>query len=222
MAGNGEGRQPNAFGRRAEARRASAAETALDAEFITLPADAPPDALRDLPDRSAAGADVLRTTPGMALFAEDAVPAAPPTDDRIAFYGFSAALVLLAFWVSGLHVLSQRFVFNAAKPGLALESVGWRVEAGAAGPALLVEGWLRNDGKAMAALAPVDVVVRAADGRVTSFKINPGEGALPPGRSLGVSGRLDLMATGSIRPGQGRALDRAPAAIETVTVTLSR
>jgi hypothetical protein len=220
MTGKAEFRQAGAFGRKAVDRRAGI-EAPLDADFITLPADTAP---ARTPMREAIVPNEQRAVPGMALFDDDVVSRdAHKPDDRVAFFGFSTLLVLFAFWVSGGHVLADRLLPapGAAASGsqIVLERVAWRIAGGAAGPSLLVDGFLRNDGARMSALSPVNVVVRGTDGRITQFKINPGAGALAPGEGLGVNARLDLSTTAAVQ-GRGGPLDRQAAGIETVTVTL--
>jgi hypothetical protein len=221
MTGTAASRQAGAFGRKA-AHRHIVGEPVLDADFITLPADhaaSPTHA-----PRQAAKPEENRAAPGMALFDADGLPRdKPQADDRVAFFGFSVLLVLFAFWVSGGHALSDRLVATLRAPvasqGIVLDRVAWRIEEGVAGPSLLVDGFLRNDGARLSALSPVSVVVRRSDGHVTQFRINPGTGALAPGELLGINARLDLSATASVR-GTAAVLDRQAAAIETVAVTL--
>jgi hypothetical protein len=219
----------------------------LDAEFVTLPADteiqrvgnpvSDLSALRPGLAIEAARAQTLATSrDGMSLFAGRDGPAAPARkngnsaperENRAAFYGFSAVLVVLSFWVSGGHALfNHGGATLAARPDatVMLTDQTWHALPGAG---LAVSAVLLNTGTAPAAAKPVDVRIRMADGRHLTFRIGAGGARIAAGSAMPVSARFDLMTTASTvlaAPNSGsgaHALDKAAPGIDTVDLSLA-
>ena len=121
----------------------------------------------------------------------------PLRDDSIAFYGFSAALVMLSFWVSGGYSLFQQVdtmtTSTIQNSGLTeIADASWRVITNDGKSALHVEGIVRNSGKATVHSEAVTVTIEHIDGSTKSYLLGQKGWTLGPGQEVVVSGRLDI------------------------------
>jgi hypothetical protein len=128
----------------------------------------------------------------------------PLRDDSIAFYGFSAVLVMLSFWVSGGYSLFRQVDMMATasikSPGISAEGVSeiadaaWRVVTIDGKNALHVEGIVRNPGTVAVHTKPVTVTVKHNNGSTKRYLLGQRGWTLGPGQEVVVSGRLDIMS----------------------------
>jgi hypothetical protein len=133
---------------------------------------------------------------GMSVFEKNMLKPAP--DDVIAFYGFSAALVMLSFWAFGGHTLFRNVDFTTtssiqtqrALPEIA--DASWRVVTIDDRSALHVEGIVRNSGNAAMHAKPVVVTVKDHNGTSKRYLLGQKGWTLGPGQEVVVSGRLDI------------------------------
>lgn len=174
---------------------ASAVEI-LDAEFVTLGRRAP-DASADASPRRAPQhhglASLAARSPGRVRGARAGA----------AFWltGFGAAAA--AFWISGGHALVASAKFPSSAEPLRVTRFQSRIEPGAAGPILFVEGEVINEGMRSTDLPPLSIDVSTGDG-VTRFLLGERGGVIAASGRLHFSGRLAA----------------PPGRIDTVTVTL--
>ncbi len=172
-------------------------EPVLDADFETVEA-APKASLNsgamvDTPDKVTPKLAIEKT--GMSVFGKKY--AKPLRDDSIAFYGFSAALVMLSFWVSGGYSLFRQ-IDRMPTSGIQLAAsseivdASWRVVSADGKSALHVEGIVRNSGKAAVHTNPVTVTVKHNDGSAKRYLLGQKGWTLGPGQEVVVSGRLDI------------------------------
>jgi hypothetical protein len=177
-------------------------EPVLDADFETVEAASKPNLnsapLIDTPDKLEP--NLAGDKAGMSVFAKKY--AKPLRDDSIAFYGFSAALVMLSFWVSGGYSLFRQVDLMTTSsiqtpgnfaPGVSeIADASWRVVTIGGKNALHVEGIVRNPGTVAIHAKPVTVTVKHNDGSTKRYLLGQNGWTLGPGQEIVVSGRLDI------------------------------
>ena len=174
-------------------------EPVLDAEFETIPFGAKivsgvvaDKTSADKIDKEKLGKDKI----GMSVFGKK--PAKPLRDDSIAFYGFSAALVALSFWVSGGHALFAQIdrtvtgSIQSSQLRAEITDPTWRVITVDGRSALHVEGVVRNPGKLTVHSGPVTVTVKHEDGSTKRYILGRKGWTLGASQEVVVTGRLDI------------------------------
>ena len=180
--------------------RLESLEAVHDADFETVEAapnakpakiNALPKHAEEIPDPMPASTDKI----GMSVFGKKHAKPAP--DDSVAFYGFSACLVALSFWVSGGHTLFRNVdMMPVAAIRVAASSeiadASWRVVTVDGRTALHVEGIVRTSGTVAVHTEPVTVTVKHNDGATKRYLLGQKGWTLGPGQEVVVSGRLDI------------------------------
>lgn len=167
-----------------------------EAEFETLPGAA------SRPSSSGEGRIATGVAPvsGMDVLRERTEPPAPTGPQRGGplFWATGAALVALAFWVSGGHGIVRDLGLMKAAPASALriEAVSSRVDLSGARPLLFIDGGAANDGGVAEPLPPLDILVTDNDGAVTRYRMGMNGRVLAPGERYAFSSRLDVPKNG--------------------------
>ena len=171
-------------------------EPVLDADFETV--EAASNAGQNLAPKADGphklATKLASTKIGMSVFGKKYTK--PLRDDSIAFYGFSAALVMLSFWVSGGYSLFEQ-IDRMPTSGIQVASseiadAAWRVVTNDGKSALHVEGTVKNSGKVAVHTKPVTVTVKHNDGSTKRYLLGQKGWTLGPGQEVVVSGRLDI------------------------------
>ena len=183
-------------------------EPVLDAEFETIAA-VPKSALKKaepVAPVEVAGTKQAADTIGKEKLGKDKIgmsvfgkkPGKPLRDDSIAFYGFSAALVLLSFWVSGGHALFAQIdrtvtgSIQSTQTAAEIIDPAWRVITVDGRSALHVEGVVRNSSTAAVHSGPVTVTVKHEDGSTKRYILGRKGWTLGASQEVVVTGRLDI------------------------------
>ncbi len=184
------------------ARNGSAvAADVVDADFIVLSPDSPTQFDRSPPQ---APVEVVEPAPllygmGMLRKGETAPEMHNASPGGPLFWSGGVAIALLAFWVSGGHVLFHENAFfgpDRATTALSISSVSSRVDSSGHRPVLLVDGEAGNDGMEAAELPPLEIRVTGNDGRITRYGLGTSGRTLPPGERFAFSSRLDVPRNG--------------------------
>ncbi|MGL4406401.1 MAG: hypothetical protein ACRCT6_11610 [Notoacmeibacter sp.] len=136
---------------------------------------------------------------GMTVFGKR--PNKKRSDDSVAFYGFSACLIALSFWVSGGHSLFQPLDLMATSGierknnAAEIADVAWRVVTIGGQSSLHVEGIVRNPGQNTIHSKPVTVAVKHSDGSTKRYLLGQKGWTLGAGQEVVVSGRLDIASS---------------------------
>lgn len=184
------------------ARNGSAvAADVVDADFIVLGPDSPTQFDRSPPQ---APVEVVEPAPlldgmGMLRKGETAPEMHNASPGGPLFWSGGVAIALLAFWVSGGHVLFHENAFfgpDRATSALSISGVSSRVDSSGHRPVLLVDGEAGNDGMEAAELPPLEIRVTGNDGRITRYGLGTSGRTLPPGERFAFSSRLDVPRNG--------------------------
>jgi hypothetical protein len=184
------------------ARNGSAvAADVVDADFIVLGPDSPTQFDRSPPQ---APVEVVEPAPlldgmGMLRKGETAPEMHNASPGGPLFWSGGVVIALLAFWVSGGHVLFHENAFfdpDRVTSALSISSVSSRVDSSGHRPVLLVDGEAGNDGMEAAELPPLEIRVTGNDGRITRYGLGTSGRTLPPGERFAFSSRLDVPRNG--------------------------
>lgn len=184
------------------ARNGSAvAADVVDADFIVLGPDSPTQFDRSPPQAPVEAVEPAPLLDGMGMLRKgetapemhNASPGGP------LFWSGGVAIALLAFWVSGGHVLFHENAFfgpDRVTSALSISGVSSRVDSSGHRPVLLVDGEAGNDGMEAAELPPLEIRVTGNDGRITRYGLGTSGRTLPPGERFAFSSRLDVPRNG--------------------------
>ncbi len=184
------------------ARNGSAvAADVVDADFIVLGPDSPTQFDRSPPQ---APVEVVEPAPlldgmGMLRKGETAPEMHNASPGGPLFWSGGVLIALLAFWVSGGHVLFHENAFfgpGRVTSALSISGVSSRVDSSGHRPVLLVDGEAGNDGMEAAELPPLEIRVTGNDGRITRYGLGTSGRTLPPGERFAFSSRLDVPRNG--------------------------
>ncbi|MBR2690040.1 MAG: hypothetical protein IKE42_19490 [Aquamicrobium sp.] len=184
------------------ARNGSAvAADVVDADFIVLGPDSPTQFDRSPPQTPVEVVEPAPLLDGMGMLRKgetapemhNASPGGP------LFWSGGVLIALLAFWVSGGHVLFHENAFfgpDRVTSALSISGVSSRVDSSGHRPVLLVDGEAGNDGMEAAELPPLEIRVTGNDGRITRYGLGTSGRTLPPGERFAFSSRLDVPRNG--------------------------
>lgn len=136
---------------------------------------------------------------GMSVFAKKS--ASNRADDLLAFYGFSACLVALSFWVSGGHSLFRNVdtmttsALYSGNSSAEISDVAFQIVTLNGRSVLNVDGVVRNPGALAIHAKPVAVKVTYKDGSMKRYLLGQKGWTLGPRQEVVVSGRLDIAST---------------------------
>jgi hypothetical protein len=178
----------------------------IDAEYISLPADAAfagswPSGGAKSPASIPSIGSAAAPSGGMDMLRR---PDAPPMPQKPArggplFWSAGVGLAVAAFWVSGGHALLRGMPFvgaDAPHGPLRLSGVTSRIDATGARPVLFIDGDAANDGRAVEHLPALAIAVTGNDGRITRYRLGTSGRPLSPGETFAFSSRLDVPKNG--------------------------
>lgn len=169
----------------------SARADVLDAEFETVRAEPALRGFQPLGE-PATGFDSLKP-------AEPVVPQfAASRRAGPVFWAVGITVAFLSFWMAGGHTLLPLSgpVAGSEVPGLKIVTSSTRIEQGASGPILFVEGVVANSSASTLLMPSLGVDVRSVDGSLTRYMIGTGTHELAPGTRFDFSSRLAVPPAG--------------------------
>ena len=116
------------------------------------------------------------------------------------FWAGGIGIALVAFWVSGGHVVARNSGLlagtQAAKAAFSLTGVSSRFDVSGTKQVLMVDGEAANEGSEAGTLPPLEIRVAAPDGRVTRYTLGTSGHLLGPGQRFAFSSRFDVPKNG--------------------------
>lgn len=167
----------------------------VDAQFETVAGSGPRDDMPAAPSIGSLAAPAL----GMDMLRKGEAPRSGRVRGGPLFWISGIGLAAAAFWVSGGHALLRDFplTLERAQAGaLRISGVRSRVDQSGGRPMLFVDGEAANDGPAAELLPPLEIVVAAADGSTTRYRLGTNGRRLAPGETFAFSSRLDAPKSG--------------------------
>lgn len=134
---------------------------------------------------------------GMAMLNAEARGLQAPMRAGPLFWTAGAVVAAAAFWAAGGHALMPAATaVKELAPRLTIMDVRSRAEKVDGQVALLVDGTIRNDGRASGPVPALIVNVLSAEGRTASYRLGTLRTPLAAGAKYGFSSRLDMPKDG--------------------------
>jgi hypothetical protein len=160
---------------------------AVDADFVTIPREAPSVEAPSARSR-VAPATAVPTGLGVLVAADGG---AGSRRGGIGFWSAGLTAALAAFWMSGGHALSRHLplLSGGAEP-VRIAELSSRVADTAGGPRLFIDGEVRNGTGTRVESPELTIDVTAKDGIVTRYRLATGSGPMSDGEARRFSSRL--------------------------------
>jgi hypothetical protein len=187
-----------------EARSAGRKLDIVDAEFeeVGLPILTSEEITRHT-QRNSSGAAVL-SSDGMSMLKRESVESVRQKGSVLFYFG-AAAIVFMAFWISGGYAIFPSFGKKTAvaDADMRIDNITTSTVTLNEHPLLLVRGTVVNSGDGRAEPPPVKITVKSKSGDVVSYQLGSKGWPLGPGQTMPFSSRLDAPASGveSVRVG---------------------
>lgn len=176
----------------APGRSHAAAADVIDADYVEVTADMPSGLSSERPASAPelAQMDMLRgsqAAAGASAFSGRGGPA---------FWIGGCIAACAAFWISGGHALLREAIPPTSAAQLSVSDVVTSTRTIDGAPALVVDGLVRNDGKAAGKVPALAIQVVSLAGDTSVYRLGTLQTPLPAGAKYGFSSRLDVPKDG--------------------------